>query len=107
VTYLLLAGAIASEVTATLCLRLSQGFSRLVPSLVVLVGYPVAFLFLAFVLKRGMPVAVAYAIWSAIGITAVAIISTTWLGDTLSAVQVVGIGLLVVGVAALEAGGQH
>lgn len=105
ITYLLLAGAIASEVAATVSLRLSDGFSKLVPSLVVLVGYPAAFAFLAFVLKRGMPVAVAYAIWSAIGVTAVAVIGTLWLDEKLSPLRIAGIGLIVLGTVALELGG--
>jgi small multidrug resistance pump len=103
-TYLLLAGAIVSEVAATISLRLSNGFSRLMPSVVVCVGYPVAFAFLAFVLKRGLPVAVAYALWSAIGVTAVAIIGVLWLDESLSVTQVAGLVLIVVGVVALEAG---
>jgi small multidrug resistance pump len=103
-TYLLLAGAIVSEVSATISLRLSQGFSKLVPSIVVCIGYPVAFAFLAFVLKRGLPVAVAYAVWSAVGVTAVAIISVLWLGDHLSKLQIGGLAFIVIGVVALEAG---
>ncbi|MFI5526700.1 DMT family transporter [Streptomyces platensis] len=65
--WLLLFGAITSEVTATISLRLSEGFTKPVPSLVAVAGYVAAFALLAQVLKRGMQLGVAYAIWSACG----------------------------------------
>lgn len=105
VTYLLLAVAIVAEVAGTVCLQLSRGFTRLWPSLVVVAGYAVAFVVLAAVLKRGLPVAVAYAIWSAIGVALVAGIGALWLDQRLTAVQVLGLVLVVAGVLAIEAGG--
>ena len=68
VLYLYLAAAIVGEIAATVSLKLSEGFSRLWPSVVVVLGYVVAFTALSRALKLGMPVGVAYAVWSAIGV---------------------------------------
>jgi small multidrug resistance pump len=105
VTYLLLAVAILAEVTGTISLQLSNGFSRLGPSLVVVVGYVISFLLLSIVLKRGLPVAVAYAVWSALGVALIAGVGVVWLDQRLSALQVLGLALVVAGVVALEVGG--
>ncbi|WP_327114892.1 multidrug efflux SMR transporter [Nocardia sp. NBC_01730] len=106
-TLLLLALAIASEVTATVSLKLSDGFSKLIPSFVVVVGYVAAFFFLSQALKRGMAIGVAYGIWSAVGVAAIAVIGVLFLDEPLTLVQVVGIGLVILGVLALELGGAH
>lgn len=107
VTWLLLAGAILSEVTATVSLRLSEGFTKLVPSTVVVVGYASAFVLLGIVLKRGMPIGVAYGIWAALGVALVALIGAAFLGDGLTWVQGAGIAMVMGGVLALEMGAQH
>jgi len=106
VTYGLLALAIAVEVTATMALRASAGFSRLLPSLVVLIGYGLSFFLLSVVLQRGLEVAVVYALWSAAGIVLVTLIGTAFLGEQLTTVQVGGIALIVGGVLALELGAR-
>ncbi|BCK56850.1 DMT family transporter [Nocardia wallacei] len=106
-TFLLLVLAIASEVTATVSLKLSEGFSKLVPSIVVVVGYASAFFFLSQALKRGMSIGVAYGVWSAIGVAAVATIGALFLDEGLTLVQIGGIGLVILGVLALELGAAH
>ncbi|MCM6778330.1 multidrug efflux SMR transporter [Nocardia sp. CDC159] len=106
-TFLLLALAIVSEVSATVSLKLSEGFSKLVPSIVVVIGYVAAFFFLSQALKRGMSIGVAYGVWSAIGVAAVATIGVLFLNETLTAIQVGGIALVILGVLALELGGAH
>ncbi|MFI9408103.1 DMT family transporter [Nocardia sp. NPDC052316] len=106
-TLLLLAIAIASEVTATVSLKLSDGFSKVIPSIIVVVGYASAFWFLAQALKRGMQIGVAYGIWSAVGVAAIAIIGVLFLDERLTLIQVGGIGLVILGVLALELGGAH
>ncbi|WP_280235230.1 DMT family transporter [Nocardia cyriacigeorgica] len=106
-TFLFLALAIVSEISATVSLKLSEGFTKLVPSIVVVVGYGAAFLFLSQALKRGMAVGVAYGIWSAVGVAAVAVIGALFLDERLSLVQVGGIGLVILGVVALELGGAR
>ncbi|AKH81426.1 multidrug transporter [Streptomyces sp. CNQ-509] len=106
-TYVLLIGAILSEVTATVSLRLSEGFSKILPSLVVVVGYITAFTLLSLVLKRGMSIGIAYGIWAAAGVALVALIGAAFLGDGLTGVQIGGLVLVAAGVVALEAGGAH
>ncbi|MGW1195699.1 DMT family transporter [Streptomyces sp. NPDC002536] len=100
----LLAGAIGAEVTATVALRASHGFSRLLPSAVVVVGYVTAFFLLSRVLNRGLALGVAYGIWSAIGVTLVSVIGAVCFGDRLTWTQIGGIVLVVAGVLALELG---
>ncbi|MGW8528152.1 MULTISPECIES: DMT family transporter [Nocardiopsidaceae] len=102
-----LVGAIAAEVTATTSLKLSEGFSRLIPSVVVVVGYVAAFAMLSQALARGMDLGVAYGVWAAAGIALVAVIGALFLGESLTWVQVGGIALVIGGVMALEMGGAH
>ncbi|MFC6014383.1 DMT family transporter [Nocardia lasii] len=106
-TLLFLALAIATEVTATVSLKLSEGFTKLVPSIVVVLGYSAAFYCLSQALKRGMSIGVAYGIWSAVGVAAIATIGVLFLGERLTLIQVGGIGLVILGVLALELGGAH
>lgn len=105
--WLFLAGAILSEVAATTALKLSEGFSRLVPSIVVVVGYVVAFVLLSQALTRGMDLGVAYGVWAACGVALVAIVGVLFLGEGMTWVQVGGIALVIAGVLALELGAQH
>ncbi len=105
--WLLLAGAILSEVTATISLKLSEGFSKLVPSVIVVVGYVCAFILLSQVLKRGMSIGVAYGIWAAVGVALVALVGALFLGDSLTLVQVGGLVLVGGGVLALELGAAN
>lgn len=102
--YLLLVLAILSEVTGTLALKASEGFSRLGPSVVVVVGYGLSFVLLGLVLKSGIPVAVAYTIWAAIGVALIAVLGSVIFDEHLAPLQVVGIALVVGGVAAIQLG---
>jgi small multidrug resistance pump len=102
--YLTLAVAIIGEITATVSLKLSEGFSKPIPSVVVIVGYVVAFGALSRVLSLGMPIGVAYAIWSAFGIAAVAGIGVVLFEEPLNATTVVGLLLVIAGVVAIEVG---
>jgi len=102
--YLLLAAAIIAEVIGTLSLKASEGFTRLLPSIVVAVGYAVAFVLLSQVLKLGMPVGTAYAIWSSVGVAVVAIAGSVLFGEALGTRTVVGISLIIVGVLLVETG---
>ncbi|MBY9075359.1 QacE family quaternary ammonium compound efflux SMR transporter [Nocardioides sp. WL0053] len=105
--YLLLALAIAAELFATMCLRASDGFTRLSPSAGAVLGYAAAFWLLSLVLVRGVPVGVAYAIWAAVGVAAVAALGWWLFDERLTLVQGGGLLLIVVGVVALELGGAH
>ncbi|MDT7670064.1 MAG: small multidrug resistance pump [Pseudonocardiales bacterium] len=102
--WVLLAGAILSEVMATISLRLSEGFSKAIPSTVVVVGYLLSFVLLAQVLKRGLSVGVAYGIWAAVGVSLVALIGAVFLGESLTWIQVGGLVLVIAGVVAVQSG---
>ncbi|GAA2742585.1 MULTISPECIES: DMT family transporter [Kitasatospora] len=104
--YLLLALAIASEVCATSLLKLTDGFSRLWPSLGVALGYVLSFFLLGRALKH-IPVSVAYAVWSGVGTAAVAAIGATFFGEPLGRLQWLGIGVVIVGVVLLNLRTSH
>ncbi|WP_199731590.1 multidrug efflux SMR transporter [Leucobacter sp. OH1287] len=104
--WLYLAGAIAAEIFATVMLKYSEGWSKLLPSVCSIIGYVVAFGLLSFALKT-FNIGVAYAIWSAVGTAAVAILGIWLFGEKLTLVQVTGLALLIIGVVLLEVGGEH
>lgn len=104
--WLLLIGAIASEVVATSALKLSEGFTRVTPSVVAAVGYVVSLALLSFALKLQMQVSVAYAIWSGIGTASIAIIGMLVLDEPLSTPKCVGIALIVAGTVVLNLAGS-
>jgi len=95
--WLFLAIAIVSEVAATSALKASDGFSRPWPSLLVVAGYAVAFYFLSLTL-RAIPVGVAYAVWSGLGIVLVTALAWLLYGQKLDAPALCGMGLIVAGV---------
>ena len=103
-----LALAIVSEIIATTFLKLSEGFTKLVPSIVVVIGYGTAFYMLSQALRQNMPIGIAYAIWSGVGTVAIAGIGLLIFGESLNPAKVIGIALVVVGVVILNlAGGTH
>ncbi|MER7688578.1 multidrug efflux SMR transporter [Streptomyces sp. NPDC097610] len=104
--YALLAGAIASEVAATTAMKYSEGFSRLWPSLVTVLGYVIAFVLLAQCLKT-VQVGTAYAIWAGAGTAVIAAIGMVFLGEALNLTKVAGILLIIGGVVVLNLGGAH
>ncbi|HUR74866.1 MAG TPA: multidrug efflux SMR transporter [Sporichthya sp.] len=106
-SWLFLAGAIATEVTATLCLRASDGFARLGFTAVVVVGYIASFWCLSQALQRGMSLGVAYGVWSGVGVATVALLGKLFFDDRLSAVTVGGIALIIVGVVVVQLGGTN
>ncbi|TXI75249.1 MAG: multidrug efflux SMR transporter [Dechloromonas sp.] len=99
--WLILGIAIISEVIATSALKASDGFTRLLPSVIVVVGYGIAFYCLALVL-RTLPVGIVYAIWSGVGVALIALVGWLLYGQTLDLPAIVGIGLIVAGVAVLN-----
>jgi small multidrug resistance pump len=103
--WLLLAGAIVSEVSATTALKASVGFTRPLPSLFVIGGYGLSFVLLGGVL-RDLPVGLVYAIWSAVGTVGVAALGMLLFGETMSPVPALGIALVIGGVALLLSGGE-
>lgn len=96
--------AIGLEVTATLSLRAAEGFTHPLWLIPVVIGYTASLWLLSIVLDRGMPVGVAYGIWSALGVVLTAIMGTVLFGELLGPVQIIGIGAIVVGVLMVELG---
>lgn len=99
--HMALAIAILAEVAATTALKSSEGFTRLVPSTITVIGYAVAFYGLAVAL-RTIPTGVAYAIWSGIGIVLISLLAWIVHGQRLDASAMVGIALILAGVVVLN-----
>lgn len=99
--FLYLAVAIIAEVIGTSALKASNGFTVWLPSLVVAAGYGVSFYFLSLAL-RAIPVGVAYAIWSGVGIVLISVIGWALFRQRLDAAALVGIGLIIAGVIVIQ-----
>ncbi len=95
--YLVLILAIAFETVGTTALQASQQFTRLVPSLIVVAGYALAFYFLALALKS-IPVGIAYAVWSGLGIVFIAAIGFIVFGQRLDWPAIAGITMILAGI---------
>lgn len=95
--WLFLAMAIFSEVVATSSLKSTEGFTNLIPSVIVLVGYSAAFYFLSLTLNE-IPVGIAYAIWSGAGIVGIAIVAMIFHEQNLDAGAMIGMGLVILGI---------
>jgi small multidrug resistance pump len=105
--FVLLSFAILAEVGATIALRVSDGFSRPMPSAIVVVGYGISFWLLALALKD-IPVSLTYAIWSGVGTALVAIAGVVAFGETMNVMKFASLVIIVLGVAGLSAaGGAH
>lgn len=94
--YLTLAIAVIAEVIGTSALKSSAGFTRLLPSLIVVVGYGAAFYFMSLSL-RTMPVGIAYGIWSGLGIILISAIGWIAFGQKLDLPALIGLGLILSG----------
>jgi small multidrug resistance pump len=99
-SYLFLVFAILSEVTATSALKASNGFTRVGPSLLVVLGYSSALYFLSLTL-RTIPVGVAYAIWSGIGVALVTLVAWIFFRQRLDWAAILGLSLILAGVLVL------
>ena len=99
--YFYLAVAIVSEVIATSALKASQGFSRPLPLLVVLAGYGLAFYCLSLTL-RSIPLGVAYAVWSGVGIALITLVGWVLYKQALDIGAIIGIAPIVSGVVVLQ-----
>ena len=102
--WLLLSLAIGTEIAATVSLKASEGFTRLAPSIIVVVGYVASFALLARAL-RTIEVGVAYAIWSAVGTAAVAVLGIMLFGESATLAKAFWVGVIIVGVVGLQVSG--
>ncbi|WP_320173621.1 multidrug efflux SMR transporter [Maridesulfovibrio sp.] len=93
--------AIVFEVVATSALKASEGFTRMVPSIIVVVGYVATFYFFSLVLKT-MPVGVAYAIWCGLGIILVTLMGIFLYGQTPDLPAILGMALILIGVCVIN-----
>lgn len=103
---LLLAIAIVAEVAATVSLRLAEGFTRLVPSAIVIVGYGISFWMLALVLQR-LPVGLTYAVWSAAGTALIAAVGILAFHEGATTLKLASLALIIIGVVGLNLAGTH
>lgn len=99
--WIFLALAIAFEIAGTTALKMSEGFARLGPSLVILPAYAISFVLLGIAVKD-IPIGIAYAIWSAVGTAAIAAIGIMVFREPLTLIKVAFIGLIIIGVVGLQ-----
>ena len=99
--WFLLSVAIVAEVIATSTLKSTEGFTRLWPSVVVVVCYETAFILLSLSLKK-IPIGIVYAIWSGVGVVLVTLAAWFFLGQPLDTAGLVGIALIVGGVVVIN-----
>jgi small multidrug resistance pump len=89
--------AILSEVIATTSLKFSEGFTKLIPSVIVVIGYGLSFYLLSLSLKV-FPIGIAYAIWSGVGLVLTVIAGILIWRETLDWARVIGIILIILGI---------
>ena len=102
--WLFLAGAIVLEVAGTTAMKLSEGFTRLAPSVLIFVFYSASFVALTFALKK-IEVSVAYAVWSGIGTALIAAIGILYFREEATALKFISLLLIIIGVVGLNLGG--
>jgi small multidrug resistance pump len=100
-TYLYLIMAVGFEVIGTAALQASEQFTRPKPLILTAIGYAAAFYFLSLVL-RTMPVGIAYAIWSGLGVVLITLVGLIWFGQKLDMPAIAGLALIVAGVAIIN-----
>jgi small multidrug resistance pump len=98
--------AILFEVSGTTCMKFSEGFSRLVPTLFIFIFYGFSFAFLSLTLKV-LPIGLTYAIWSALGTALITIIGIIWFGEGVNAIKLFSLLFIIIGVAGLHFSQEH
>ncbi len=103
--YLIL--AILFEVSGTTNMKLSSGFTKVLPTVLMFLFYALSFTAMTFAIKK-IDVGVAYAIWSGLGTTLIAIIGIVWFKEPAAGIKLISIGLIIIGVVGLNlSGGTH
>ena len=99
--------AIIFEVFGTTCMKLSEGFTKLLPSILMVILYALSLVCLTFALKK-IDVSIAYAIWAGLGTALIATVGILWFKEPLSALKIISLGLIIIGVMGLHfSGGVH
>ncbi|MEH2012932.1 DMT family transporter [Nostoc sp.] len=101
-SWIYLIAAILFEVSGTTCMKLSQGFTRILPSVLIFVFYGLCFTFLTFALKR-LEVSVAYSVWAGLGTILIAIIGIIWFRESATFIKLMSIALIIIGVIGINA----
>jgi len=99
--WILLGLAILAEVVGTSAMKASEGFSKVFPSLITVVFYGIAFYLLSLTL-RTIPVGIAYAVWSGVGIVLISLVAWVLYGQKLDLAGLIGMGLIISGVIVLN-----
>jgi small multidrug resistance pump len=99
--YYLLLLAIMFEVCGTTCMKLSEGFSKLIPSVLIFVFYAVSFFFFTLALK-GIDVSIAYAIWAGLGTALITVVGIFWFRESASALKLISLVVVIAGVIGLH-----
>jgi small multidrug resistance pump len=103
--WIILIFAILTEVAGTTAMKLSRGFTRIGPSIAMGAFYIISFVLLTLALKK-INVSVAYAIWSGIGTALIAMIGFLWFKESMNAIKILSLALIILGVMGLELGSK-
>ncbi|MFN6567712.1 multidrug efflux SMR transporter [Dendronalium sp. ChiSLP03b] len=95
--------AIIFEVSGTTCMKLSEGFTKIIPSILIFVFYGICFSFLTLSLKR-LEISVAYSVWSGLGTTLIASIGIICFRESMTVMKFISITLIIIGVIGLNSG---
>jgi small multidrug resistance pump len=104
--WLYLACAIAFEVGGTISMKLSEGFTRTLPSVMIFVCYAIAFTFVTFAIKK-IEISVAYTVWAGVGTAAIAIIGMLYFKESANLLKILSIGVIILGVIGLKLSGGN
>lgn len=99
--WLYLFAAILFEVAGTMSMKYSEGFTRLLPSVMIFVCYAIAFTFVTFAIRK-IEISVAYTVWSGVGVTLVALIGILYFGEQANALKLASIAMVIAGVVGLR-----
>jgi small multidrug resistance pump len=102
-SWVLLIGAICMEVCGTTCMKLSEGFIRWLPSVLIFVFYAFAFILMTYAIKK-LDLSLTYAIWSGVGTFLIALIGLFWFKEPFTLLKAVSMGLVIAGVVGLNLG---
>jgi len=105
-SWIMLIGAICMEVCGTTCLKLSDGFTKWVPSVLIFVFYGLSFTLMTYAVKQ-LDLSLAYAIWSGVGTFLIALIGLFWLKEPFTLLKAVSMGLIIAGVVGINLAGSH